>query len=84
MTPSKMGGASLQLMRLAAHPGPATATVSGIAASIDGEDYDYRLYSERDEDNLTLKNSEHNLRASLHNMKGSIISASLVGGVQST
>lgn len=28
-------------------------------ASIDGEDFDYRLNSEKDDDNLTLKNSEY-------------------------
>ena len=41
--------------------GADTATVSGMLPSIDGEDYDYRLHytSERDDDNLTLKNSEH-------------------------
>ena len=37
---------------------PGTGTVSGMIASIDGDEFDYRLNSERDEDNVTLKNSE--------------------------
>lgn len=61
MTPSRQGTQQLIVMG-SSYQGPATATISGIAASIDGDDYDYRLYSERDEDNLTHKNSEHDLR----------------------
>lgn len=33
--------------------GPGTATVSAMMGSIDGEEYDSRLNSERDEDNIT-------------------------------
>jgi hypothetical protein len=29
--------------------------------SVDGEDFDYRLYSERDDDNLTLKNNKESI-----------------------
>lgn len=30
-------------------------------ASLDGEEFEYRLYSERDDDNLTLKNSTRSI-----------------------
>ena len=39
--------------------GTGTGTVSGILPSYDGEDYEYHLNFERDDDNLTFKNSEH-------------------------
>lgn len=51
MTPSKQEGNNA--LR---NPGTGTNTVSGIVASVDGEDFDYQLV---DDDNLTLKNSEH-------------------------
>lgn len=61
MTPSKQGwdyrgyGGGNSTLR---NPGTGTNTVSGIvASSVDGEDFDYRLIV--DDDNFTLKNSEH-------------------------
>lgn len=60
MTPVKASGAPINFFINDRGGGTGTGTVSGMmGASIDGEDFDYRLNSERDDDNITLKNSEH-------------------------
>ena len=61
MTPIKTGprNDNASIFNIGNMPILGTGTASGLMVSIDGEDYDYRLYSERDDDNLTLKKSEH-------------------------
>ena len=62
MTPIKTGGTQKKGF-FAAGGGPGTATVSGMMASVDGEEFEYHMNnSERDDDNLTLKTSEYRLQ----------------------